>query len=646
MSVIEESWFTIVGFPDNPMADPQLMVKILVVDENPGDVDLAREALAGQFDVRSAACIKDAEECFEHVEPALVLLGLPPLDSDALDTLVRMRRTARDVPVVVLTGTRHDELALKTLAQGATDCIAKGWRDPAVVHQAVRNTIERTKQQNKAARDLRQQKDLLEAVIGGMSEAVVVADEKGAFLLWNEAAKGIIPLGPTDVPPEQWSETYGSFFPDQKTLIPSGDLPLPRAIRGETPPDVEIFVRNPTVPTGKHLLVSARPLQDPHGNPAGGICMFRDISERKVSETLLRESEARYRSIFDSAIDMIHVVDDQHRITDANATELRKLGYSRSELIGKALEEIIAPEASASTAARISLVRSGRAIGSYETILVAKTGTRIPVVANVVPYMVAGRFLGAHAILHDMTEHNQAMRALRTSREALRNLATRLQAVREKERSAIAREIHDDLGQTLAGLKMDLSWIQPRIPKTRQLSARVGAMISQVDGAVLTVRNLSWRLRPAILDDLGLGPAIEWQVEEFARRNKVEWEVHLPAETPFLDPDATTAAFRIAQEAMANVVRHAHASHVTVRVSVITGGEALIFEVENDGRGITEADVASNESLGLIGMRERAEVLGGRFEVRPVIPRGTVASLTLPLDGENGGAKLDHRAAV
>lgn len=243
-----------------------------------------------------------------------------------------------------------------------------------------------------------------------------------------------------------------------------------------------------------------------------------------------------------------------------------------------------------------------------------------------------GRLLGGLTVFRDLSGRRRAANALRESRDALRNLAGRLQAVREEERSAVAREIHDELGQTLTCLKMDLAWVRERVGPSDPVRDRLDAMGVQVSGALRTARELSWRLRPAILDDLGLGPAIEWLVGDLARRTGIRWELRLPAELPELDRDSATAAFRILQESVTNVLRHAGAGQVRVTATVTR--TALTLGVLDDGRGIDETEVSDGQSLGLIGMRERAHVVGGRFEIGPAWPHGTLATLELPLQAD------------
>lgn len=248
-----------------------------------------------------------------------------------------------------------------------------------------------------------------------------------------------------------------------------------------------------------------------------------------------------------------------------------------------------------------------------------------------------GGCVGVHT---DITETRRRHEEVRVSREQLRNLNERLQAVREDERALIAREIHDELGQAMTAMRMDLACIRTAVPVTDITAERFDALEGLVDGTLDTIRRIAMRLRPAMLDDLGLQAAIEWQVQEFAHRANCQCECDLRAHD--LDPDRERdiAVFRILQEALTNVARHSEASRVWVSLWLSDAGE-LILEVIDDGKGIRPEDIDDTHSLGIIGMRERGGALGGQVFLECAPAGGTVARLCLPLDysrNENRGS--------
>ena len=244
-----------------------------------------------------------------------------------------------------------------------------------------------------------------------------------------------------------------------------------------------------------------------------------------------------------------------------------------------------------------------------------------------------GKLLGGLAF--DITERKQAEEKLSSSRAQLRSLAARLQSVREGERIRIAREIHDELGQMLTGFKMDLSWLERRFTEMNQESARLPllnkmkTMSGLIDEMVQSVRRISAELRPRVLDDLGLVPAMEWQAREFETRTGLQCEFTPPAADLHLPPELCTAFFRIFQEALTNVARHARATCVTQNLQ--TPAHHLILEIHDNGRGITEEEVANSQSLGLLGMRERALILGGNVQISGTPGQGTTVRVEAPL---------------
>jgi signal transduction histidine kinase len=235
---------------------------------------------------------------------------------------------------------------------------------------------------------------------------------------------------------------------------------------------------------------------------------------------------------------------------------------------------------------------------------------------------------GVANILAHALERRQAEEALAASQERLRNLAARLHAVREEERTVIAREIHDQLGQALTGLKMDLSWLMRRLPEDEPVRERAESMQALLDSTVDSVRTISTQLRPPILDDLGLEAAVEWQTTEFCRQSGVNCQLELRIGDRFVQNEHATAAFRILQEALVNVARHSEADNVTVEIRFV--GDTLLLAVSDDGCGIGDATLSSSDSIGLIGMRERAAALGGEVSICRLPAGGTHVKLELP----------------
>jgi signal transduction histidine kinase len=217
---------------------------------------------------------------------------------------------------------------------------------------------------------------------------------------------------------------------------------------------------------------------------------------------------------------------------------------------------------------------------------------------------------------------------VRASSEQLRKLAARLLSVREEERTRIAREIHDELGQLLTAVKMDLAWLAGRLPRRNvQMHERIRSTLELADSINQSVRRISTDLRPGILD-LGLAAAVEWQVQEFQARTGIQCKLRLLTQEVFA-PDVSTALFRILQETLTNVARHAKAT----RVEVVKQKERdrLVLRIRDNGRGFDPEDPSISKSLGLLGMRERAAILGGQVSVSSAPGKGTSVTAWIPL---------------
>ncbi len=372
-------------------------------------------------------------------------------------------------------------------------------------------------------------------------------------------------------------------------------------------------------------LLTSTVRRDDEGVVVGYQGIIRD-PERKRAEDLLR-------SLVDAAPLALLVTNEAGTMVVVNSDTAAIFGYDRSELIGQPFEMLI-PEnvrdRHATHCAHYLADPQAPSMGTCKEFCGRrKDGGTVPLEIGLSPIKTGGETFVAAAIV-DITERKRAEDNLHASREQLRNLAARLHAVREEERAAVAREIHDGIGQALTALKMDVAWLGDRLPHDQpSLVDRTHAMNSLIDGTLRDVRQLSARLRPAILDDMGLVAAIEWQAQEFARRTGVKLDMTLEATHGGLDPDRITAIFRILQEALTNVARHAKAGHVEIRF--YRRGRNVILEVRDDGQGITDKQRDSAESIGLIGMRERATALDGQLDIRGLDSHGTMVTLSLPI---------------
>ncbi len=251
-------------------------------------------------------------------------------------------------------------------------------------------------------------------------------------------------------------------------------------------------------------------------------------------------------------------------------------------------------------------------------------------------------------IMYDVTERKRFEEELKSSHERMRELAGHIEAAREEERTRIARDIHDELGQVLTCLKIDLAWMDKKLHAKGQtarpalLLKKIAAMQDTINSTVQMVRKISTGLRPVILDHFGLSAAIEWQASEFQSLTGIQCQFSTTAETPDLplDEKAASAIFRIFQELLTNITRHAKASEVTI--SLGKGRSMLNLEVQDNGRGITERESLQANSFGLLGVRERVALLGGRFDIKGIAGKGTTVTVRIPFSRINIAQPLQN----
>ena len=232
--------------------------------------------------------------------------------------------------------------------------------------------------------------------------------------------------------------------------------------------------------------------------------------------------------------------------------------------------------------------------------------------------------------LQDVTERRLAEAQLKRNHEELRRLADHIQSAREDERISVAREIHDEMAQSLTAQKIDLVRLRSRLPEDdTYLTGLSGDILQSIDQTIHSVQRILTELRPALLDDLGLLAAIEWQVDQFQQRTEMQCQLSLPDEEPVLTHKERTALFRIMQESLSNILRHSNATKMCLELRV--KGHWLLMKISDNGIGVSEIDVLDSKSFGLMGMRERAHIFGGSVNIEGDFGKGTTVSTRIPL---------------
>ena len=327
---------------------------------------------------------------------------------------------------------------------------------------------------------------------------------------------------------------------------------------------------------------------------------------------------------------VLDYVFEHQRMTKVNSAIVTQFNASTpDELIGKTPAEFFAHDLPRAKARWRQFFDSGHYHNETDERRLDGSPMRIEG-DYIVIYDAIGRIAGHFGIQRDVTDRHLASEQIRASRAELRALASRLQKVREEERTGIAREIHDELGQALTGLKLDIAWMKHRLPRDHEVMAQCVSIIQRIDQTLTAVRRIATELRPSVLDQLGLAAALEWQGQEFATRTGIEVDMDISVDGAAIPDDLGSSVFRILQESLTNVARHAYAKRV--HISLAQMPEVLTLEVTDDGVGIRQEDhQQTTMSLGLIGMRERALACGGSFSMSSQQDHGTTVLLVVPL---------------
>ncbi|HDP68242.1 MAG TPA: PAS domain-containing sensor histidine kinase [Candidatus Marinimicrobia bacterium] len=359
-----------------------------------------------------------------------------------------------------------------------------------------------------------------------------------------------------------------------------------------------------------------------------------EIRLMKAEHELIK-NEKRFRELVDLLPQTVYEMDLKGNLTFTNKYGLQSFGYSKQELDkGINLFQLFVASERERVRENIHSILNGNPSRGNEYISQRKDGTTFHSLFYSNAIIQNGKPVGLRGVVIDIDDRKKAESDLKESRDQLRNLASHLQTVREEERLIIAREIHDELGQSLTALKMDLIWMQKRLsPEQVEQVQKVRSMSALVDTTIQTVRRISTELRPGLIDDLGLQAAMEWYCGEFQNRTGIECKLELNEDEFQLEQDRVIAVFRIFQEALTNVVRHANATKIYIGLH--RNSNLLSMEIRDNGIGITEDQIHSPKSLGLVGLRERVNPWGGKVIISGVKNMGTTVKVTLPIqDGE------------
>lgn len=342
------------------------------------------------------------------------------------------------------------------------------------------------------------------------------------------------------------------------------------------------------------------------------------------------KTNAELVQVFDTAADGMRVIGADFIIQRVNSTFLYLAGVEGMDVVGRKCYEVFRGESCHTEACPMIRIQKGEARVEYDAVKLRQDGRSIPCIVTATPfYNSRQELVGIVEDLKDISERNKAELALRDSHARLRQVSSHLEMVREQERRSISREIHDELGQNLTGLLMDVQWLARNKDATGIIvDDKLTEMVSLLKQTIQTVRHIAGEIRPGLLDDLGLQAAIEAEADKVRDRLGILFDIVCIPEDIELDEQFQNTVFRIFKEALTNIIRHAGASSVSVRL--MQGADWVTLTISDNGRGITEEEKRGDRSLGLTGMHERAWLLDGSVKVIGAPGQGTTIFLNLP----------------
>ncbi len=623
--------------------DPAAPVRILFVEDTELDYELMLRALkAAKFPLSPDSIRVEEETAMRKAlgstddltsgslpdgAPWDVVISdyrLPRFSAQAAMRLVRA--SGRDIPFLVVSGAVGEDVAVQLMHDGADDYVMKHnlSRLPAALALALQAAAVR-REHRVAVESLRVSEDYFRTLVGAAPVAIVALDGEGRITLFNPAANSLF---------EQLPALLGRrpAFAVQDSNVKFENLLREMRSGGA-------FSQRPvqwTFPSGRqaHLLFSAAPLHLRRADNEGAVLFAVDVTGQKKAEAAQRESESRVTAISDNLPGVLF------RMVFDKASGEARLPYMSPgavTLFGIAPEEFTAsPQHFMNLFDLVSRdqirdavatsLASREALQGVWRIMRPDGAERWIQISASVQATASGDPL-FDGVITDLSAQKQAEAELTQSREELRRLTAHMESVREDERRAVAREIHDDIGSILAGLKADAAWLKKRLEDDPAAAAKLTDMSALIDGTVQSANRIISSLRPGILD-YGIGPALDWQLKDFGTRMGLEVSFRTNQDEVAMDLLQSTALFRVLQESLTNIAKHAQASRVDVEMFANSSNVSL--EIRDNGCGFSEADLAKPASFGVRGMMERARALGGWLDIAGHEHGGTTLMVSVP----------------
>ncbi len=455
-------------------------------------------------------------------------------------------------------------------------------------------------------------------ILESIGDAFFAINKQWIITYWNNEAEAVSRLTKAEVMGKNFLELFEAH------MNPVFVQQLQRAIDLDEPARFEIFSKL----YKRWWDITAYPSES-------GLSVFlKDISLRKHSDEAIKNNERKLQVLFNTVNEIIYMVDVEaggnYRFASMNKAGLNAMGLQEDQVVGKLVQNVIPSPSLELVLEKYDEAISTKSTVAWEEVTTYPSGVKTAKV-NVSPvFNDRGVCILLVGSINDITDQLAYEAKLKNYNDELRYLTSHLQKVREEERLKMSREIHDELGQQLTGLKMDISWLSKKIIAQDEVSKnKIMECIKLIDGTIGSVRKIAAELRPSIIDDLGLAEAMKWQSKEFAKRSGIEVNCYTNVDDIKYSSDISIALFRIHQESLTNIMRHANASNVICTLEQVEG--YLQLTVIDNGKGFIKGQQGARKTLGLLGMKERVAVLGGDYILESKIGEGTAIFVKIPL---------------
>ena len=618
--------------------------RILIVEDEAivaRDIQVQLKGL-GYEPVGNAKRGEDAITLVEELLPDLVLMDIQLAGNmNGVEAAGEIRRRFA-VPVVFLTAFAEDATLDRAKVAEPYGYVLKPYAE-----RELRIVLEMALYKHRIETQLRDSEDRYRNLVDNLQTGVLLQGPKGDILLANDRAVALLGVSREQLIGKDFTDVDWNFVHEDGSPFSVSAHPVVQCIatRGSVP-DVTMGIFRQRSQDRIWLLVSANPRLNPDGSVREVICTFSDITRRKHVELeliagreALRESVIHTQAILDNVVDAVITINRHGLIESFNRAATNIFGHSAREVIGRNVSMLMEDHDRLHHDGYMQHYHDTgetRVIGKVREMKARrKDGQVFPVSLAVsrISYLGQVTYIG---LVRDITERTRATEALEEKSRQLRSLSRRVLEAQETERRRVAHELHDELGQSLTAIKINLQ-SRERF-KDRSPTELNAENLRIVESALQHVRRLAVALRPSVLDDLGLIPALRGIAEQTAARGG--FEVHFQPALPEgrLPPDVETACFRIVQEALTNISRHAHAHRVDI--DLFHDGDALVLGIHDDGCGFEVAAVreraSAGDSIGLLGMKERATLLGGQLDIESIPGMGSTVRMRCPLQLPEG----------